>query len=888
MNSRLNEVLEGKHGNYIMPLVWQRGESEAVIREELTRIDEAGIKAFVVESRPHPDCLGPGWWADLDIIMDEARKRNMRVWAFDDDHFPTGHANGRLKEAPAELRRMFIAERHIDAMGPAKDASFLLSPWLAAGESLIAVIAAKRSGNNGELTGELIDVSAQVQDHVLYWEIPEGLWRIFVIVRTQVGPDEKYKDYVNPLVAESVRVLIDASYVPYYERYRDDFGRTFAGFFTDEPGFYNDGTIYDFESKLGKKRVSLPWSPDMLPLLDAEFGTAYLSLLPLLWYEANDELTGAVRFAYMNVVSRLYAEHFSGQIGAWCRYHGVEHIGHIIEDNNVHARLGCGSGHFFRSMSGQDMSGVDVVLHQLIPGFDEASFSWIAGDTDSEFFHYGLAKLASSLGHIDPKKKGRTMAEVFGAYGWAEGLKLMKWLTDHMLVRGVNYFVPHAFSQKEFPDGDCPPHLYARGHNPQYRSYKILNDYTNRMSHLLTGGRHRATAAVLYHAEGEWSGSAMYFHKPVKELMRHQVDCDVLPVDALLESAEVANGKLQVGMEDYDVFIVPYADALPAPLLTKLVQMANLRLPIVFVDGLPLRSSQGTDIRSLLSALKSSPSVNIVALSELAAHVKEQGYIDVSAETYEPYLRYYRYEQPGLDLFFFVNEHPNNAIETKVHLSVGGELFAFDGLQNELLSVASEGTNQGSRVSLTLSPYESILFIAGPEAKSLGASFDAGQRDDVSGSAAQHLELQGPWTISTADALSYPNFEAWGTMAHLANMSSPDRLPRFSGTFRYESVLDGDYADRPVKLDLGSAYETVDVWVNGDHIRSRICPPYSFDIGRFLLNGKNNLKIEVTNTLAKQQHDFFSRFMQQEPSGLLGPVTITVGDKRESNEQMIS
>jgi hypothetical protein len=43
---------------------------------------------------------------------------------------------------------------------------------------------------------------------------------------------------VNPLVAESVRVLIDTAYEAFYARYRNDFGHTFAGFFSDEPGFY--------------------------------------------------------------------------------------------------------------------------------------------------------------------------------------------------------------------------------------------------------------------------------------------------------------------------------------------------------------------------------------------------------------------------------------------------------------------------------------------------------------------------------------------------------------------------------------------------------------------------------------------------------------------------
>jgi len=41
----------------------------------------------------------------------------------------------------------------------------------------------------------------------------------------------------------------------------------------------------------------------------------------------------------------------------------------------------------------------------------------------------------------------------------------MKLFTDHMLVRGINHFMLHAFSPKD-SDEDCPPHFYARGENP--------------------------------------------------------------------------------------------------------------------------------------------------------------------------------------------------------------------------------------------------------------------------------------------------------------------------------------------------------------------------------------------------------------------------------------
>ena len=54
------------------------------------------------------------------------------------------------------------------------------------------------------------------------------------------------------------------------------------------------------------------------------------------------------------------------------------------------------------------------------------------------------------------------MCEIFGNYGWKTGVTDMKYLADHFLVRGVNNFVPHAFSPKAYPDPHRPPHFFMR------------------------------------------------------------------------------------------------------------------------------------------------------------------------------------------------------------------------------------------------------------------------------------------------------------------------------------------------------------------------------------------------------------------------------------------
>ena len=110
-NELIQTLLENKEENHMMPFFWQHGEDEATLREYMGAIQNANCGAVCVESRPHPDFCGPKWWQDMDIILDEAKKRGMKVWILDDSHFPTGYANGALKEKPDSLCRQSIYVR---------------------------------------------------------------------------------------------------------------------------------------------------------------------------------------------------------------------------------------------------------------------------------------------------------------------------------------------------------------------------------------------------------------------------------------------------------------------------------------------------------------------------------------------------------------------------------------------------------------------------------------------------------------------------------------------------------------------------------------------------------------------------------------------------------
>ena len=76
----LQQNLQNKYSNYLYPFFWQHGEGEELLRKYTEKINECGMGALCIEARPHPDFLGDKWWKDVDAILEEAKKKNMKIW----------------------------------------------------------------------------------------------------------------------------------------------------------------------------------------------------------------------------------------------------------------------------------------------------------------------------------------------------------------------------------------------------------------------------------------------------------------------------------------------------------------------------------------------------------------------------------------------------------------------------------------------------------------------------------------------------------------------------------------------------------------------------------------------------------------------------------------
>jgi len=848
-NEKIKGLLNDKGGNYILPFFWQHGEDEATIRHYMEIIHNCGIGAVCVESRPHPNFCGPEWWRDIDIIMDEAKKRNMRVWILDDSHYPTGYANGMIKDGPVSLRRQFVTYKVIQTVQGGEEIridrelyenpkpfertnieQFILSQELPEfdDDQLIGVVAVKSGGEGDEDIIPIVE-----NDNCLTWTAPSGEWKVYALHLTRNrGP---HRDYMNMLDQESCSKLIEAVYEPHYARYKDDFGKTFAGFFSDEPELGN-GHLYDM-GKTVSELDDQPWSGEIKELLQARWGDDWQSFLPLIWEnDFNPKFTAKVRYDFMDIITRTVEKNFSYQIGDWCRARDVEYIGHLIEDSNEHARTASSLGHFFRALAGQDMAGIDNIGEQVLPQGEEIEHTSLMGNVrDAAFFHYALGKLGASAAVIEPQKKGRAMCENFGNYGWEAGVYMMKYLADHFMVRGINYYVPHAFSLKDFPDPDCPPHFYAHGHNPQYRHFGSLMRYMNRVCELISDGTHLAPVAILYHAEAEWAGGDyMYIQEPAKLLADRQIDYNFLPSDVFVEDKfnTVLGSTLKVNTQEYKILVVPEAAYITAEFAKAAAILKESGFPVVFINQLPMGILNGDD--ALLEGISSFP---VVPLDELMAFLDAKDIADIQIAPANDRLRYLRYDN-GTQMYYFFNE----GIETYngvVTVPTTGDCYAYNAWDNVMETVQAEVCNGKTNLTVSIEPRKSLIVVF----------------DTPSGALVEPISPQGNamvindgWNRSICKSKAYPAF----TDEKVVNL--PDALeieqPKFGGFVRYERTVELTDTNKVI-LEISDAAEGVEVFVNGVSAGIQIVPSFLYNITNLIQSGENHIAIEVATTLER-------------------------------------
>ena len=764
----------------------------------------------------------------LDRLVDACREEQVKFWLEDYAPFPTGSANGAFKEAEySGLNKLFIDERHMDIQGPMAGALIRIDALQRSvyGKTMhrfakvnpdcrrrLGIVACRLRENpeNGALPlleeDSAVVLDGCVENGLLRWDVPQGQWRVFVVYTTYESSGRPY--FMNLLSRESVALEIEKVHVPLYEHLKAELGKTWIGFFYDEPETGNAGgdAVFDFFMLPGRRSRQATdcnvysWSPEMPEEMEKR-DSLWLQKLPCLWYDGVTESCGDFRRDYMDAVSTLVRENYNGQVYAFCRERGIGYIGHVLEDENCHTRLGCGPSHYFRQQYYQDEAGIDVIAGQILPGKDRAASWYGVINADGEFYHYGLAKLASSEAHINPLKRNRAAAEVFAMYG-QQGLAERKFLLDHLMVNGVNRMLV----------ADLPTYQAPIAH-----AVDLVN-YTDKICGLLRRAKPVIKTAVLYHAESEWreGEKAQKFQKAGAQLARDQISYDVIPADvfAFPERYDADTGKgLTVNGNTYEALIIPGCGKLPEAVAEFVKRSEDTGFPVFFTDRKP--DNVGGEC---------------VPCRALAERVRQVICPDIWVDgADQEWIRYAHLQEKGAHYYLLHNEAPQGGGDYRVRLDCREEVFLWDVMADRLIRPAQRKIASGEiEVELHLGQYEMAVLRT-----------STGEKAAVIWKALSHNQS---WTLEFADGHrlssecdvpkpeAYVGFEYYGKLAYQTQLPVSDKTPSY--------------------LDLGQVSDCCEVFINGQSAGKRAGTPYVYEVGKLLRPGSNEVRVQVYTSAA--------------------------------------
>lgn len=849
----LDRVLSKDYIKCHYPFFWLCGnETEEDIIKAIERVHRAGCSGFTVESRGFPD-FEVKWWQFAKVILNKAKELGMRVIFVDEESYcPAGHVFAMVNKPEYEhLRRASLLEQHVDVIGPIT-ADFVVGKTLCWNKThhqdeVLGCYAYKRVGDKNDIDFEsAIDLSGNIKNGILSCSLPEGNYRIIYVVDTKKFSEVNKDDFIDILNPESTDVIIKYIYEKYEQLFSEHFGNTLMGFFSDEP-FIGNGYVYcgntghgaHEDTRVGHLGITMPVNPLVKQRLKAIYGEDYVKYIPSLWYDCS--VSSKFRNDYMNIIADLYSQSFSQRIGKWCKERGLLYIGHVLEDNNLHSRVGDGPGHYFRSQQGQSMPGIDIVLHQIMPGFADINLgAYGANLYDSEFYHYILGKLASSAAHTYPEYNKNAMCEVTIGYGWAEGSQLAKWLFDYLLVRGTNFFVPGSI-RPVFPDLVHAPHWGDNdGRDPQFDGYSKILDYTKKVLTALDNTQHKANAVILYHAQAEWMSGFDYtlMQSPAKVLYDNHIDFDILS-DDLLEKIKVENGKIKL-MEEYDCLVVPYAKLMPEKLIDALYKLKEQGADVIFTDGLPKNCEK---------------TFTVVNLKDVANYFIGKGYTDLSIDGAHLLRHYHAIDADGKNSYMFFNESINQVFDGVIKTGINGNYNVYDFMTD----VHYSGNGD---IKIRLEPYQSCI-VAYEE--------DRGFDEYVNYSTLDSKKVSAEFNVKCY------SFEDMSKCVREFNTSDLQPIsasaPNFSGKIEYSAKINVKPGKKTF-IKLGTVGENASLYLNGVDCGRAVCKPFIYDVTKAVKQGENHLFISVYTTLANDQRDPVSMYVPIAPTGVSGDIEV--------------
>ena len=644
---------------------------------------------------------GPGYlqdpkgWDQFAAAVKACKDRGLNVWIYDEWGYPSGRAGGKVLEGHPEYESqgLFYDSTDIAVGKDGKDLEWRVP------EGTPFLIAMARVDWQGAIY-DVTDVTDKVADGILKVHLDDGSWRVMAFVQNRLREGTHasitFGPYVNIMDPDAVKRFIDITHESFYARCGPDFGKTIKAFFNDEvslmSGYLKDET---------QPYPAIAWYHGLPDIFTRRHGYDIRGCLPALFNNVGSD-TARMRCDFYSTISHAAADGFFRQVREWCEAHNVASTGHLVWEESLifHANF---YGSVFPSLRELDWPGIDV----LGCGYGCTSGAHVEGGPVTP-------KLISSVAHLYGKQ--RTMSESFC---FVDGKTPVEDLLAHInwqWVLGINSLTTLSINNQYPPE-----------------TFRLLNDYTGRLSFMLTQGRFTADVAVLYPITSVWADfkpTNRHVHhlddnpkaKDVdedwrevsRELLEARRDFDYLDEEAL-QSAKVSAGKIRIGGNAYSVLVLPHVTTLSYASLKQIAAFAKSGGTVISYATPPLtREDAGPadEYRKLVEELWDGTVVHVETSGALRRALDTAGQPDVrvTPDTSEVY--YQHRTLPDGDIYFLVN-NSKDSVSGDFAFRASGKAEVWNPLDGKATPAQVSKSKGMSAIKLTLPPRSGRFVVFG-------------------------------------------------------------------------------------------------------------------------------------------------------------------------------
>ena len=749
------------------------------LRRQIGAMQKAGMGGFFMHARGglETEYLGEDWFRAVEASVDEAKKRGMQAWCYDENGWPSGFAGGRLLEDTENWAHYLRFERK-----PEFDAAALGVYTL----------------ENGRIR-RLTDAENGISEYLCVYDCR----------------NPSYVDILNPRITDAFLAL---THEKYFERFGAEFGKSIAGFFTDEPQYFRYETAY---------------TPMLLTEYRKAYGTDVLDLLGALFVDCVQ--AAGFRFRYWRLMNVLYTENFMGRVYRWCRAHGCRLTGHTIEESELFAQMWCTAGV------------MPFYEYEDIPAID-----WLCRRIGTELAPRQVSSAAQQLG------KQQVLTETFACAGWDVTPKELKRIAEWQYMNGVNLMCQHLYpySIRGQRKRDYP--AFYSEHNPWTDELRTFDDYFTELGSLLAGSREQADVLIVHPIHSAY----LTFDRANDEVsVRHVAE----PFAALIERfgaagighhygderlmekyGSVKDGRLTIGQCTYSYVVIPDCDTLDSSTAALLKDYLAQGGRLMLAGRKPARiDGELADLSFLQANLTWDELVRERALLP-------EGNRDVRCTL--------RFAEDG-NFLFAVNLSETDTTETTVKLPFAGA-ERYDLLTHETKPAAFERTADGIRAELRLAPFESVLLVQNDGAVPQTQNRDAAETIALDGAWALSAPVQNSLTLDMAE-LSYDGV-SYTEPLPVPYISERLLRERTNRKIWLRYTFTADFLPDDLTLELETLKNTK-LSVNGTEIdlTEQGVLDRSFvrgSIAAFARTGENEIVLELDYFQSQQTYDVFNGY----------------------------